>query len=419
MSARSAEAFDGDRGALGQVMPRTVHRCRTVARVIRSANVALILACLGIACSAAAQNNRMTGIPLTTEIHLQDPGWWPTKGAPSRKAYAGTAVCAQCHSDIAATYRETGMAHAAMPASESQLLQRNTSLALQLGLFIDKIVTTPSSSTFVVSDGISAISRSLGWEFGKGLMGQTYVYENGGAFYEAHLSFFTSIHGLDITPGQIRSTPATIEQAAARRMPPEEAPMCFGCHTTEATVNHSFDPHKSVMGVGCEDCHGPGASHAAVMSLGGEGGSATQIFNPARLDPVDSVDFCGACHRTWQDVVMGGFAKTGTFTVRFAPYRLENSRCWGTNGDARLTCIACHDPHKPLVTDAGSYDRACLQCHILRRPKKLARHPGAACPVAVKNCVTCHMPKYVPPGLHYAFVDHWIRIVRPGQPYPN
>lgn len=190
-------------------------------------------------------------------------------------------------------------------------------------------------------------------------------------------------------------------------------------------MDNSFDPHKSVLGAdhgrlrgGCEQCHGPGASHAALMTIGIDRKSATEIFNPAQLDPVDSVDFCGACHRTWQDVVMNGFDKTGTFSVRFAPYRLENSRCWG-KGDARLTCIACHDPHKPLVTDAASYDHVCLQCHAMPGEKRLMGHTVAACPTASKNCVACHMPKYAPAALHYPVHRHWIRIVRPGQPYPN
>jgi len=380
--------------------------------------VLMLAASCGVCFGALWQATGLSGVPLTTEMHVEDPGWWPTKGTAPRKAYAGNVVCAQCHSAIAATYAETGMSHAAMLTSASAALQQHRDISFRLSPFSDKILTTPSSSVFVASDGHSTISRPLGWAFGEGLMGQTYVYENAGAFFEAHLSFFSSIQGLDITPGQIRSTPADIEQAAGRRMSTEEARLCFGCHTTESTVNNSFDPHNSVLGVGCEQCHGPGASHAALMTIGVEGKSPTEIFNPAQLDPVDSVDFCGACHRTWQDVVMNGFAKTGMFNVRFAPYRLENSRCWG-KGDARLTCTACHDPHKPLVTDASSYDQACLRCHVLRGEKRIAGHAGVACPVTVKDCVTCHMPKYEPPGLHYKFTDHWIRVVRSGQTYPN
>jgi hypothetical protein len=142
------------------------------------------------------------------------------------------------------------------------------------------------------------------------------------------------------------------------------------------------------------------------------------IFNPARLGTVASVDFCGACHRTWQDVVGNGLMGVGVFNVRFAPYRLENSRCWKQQ-DTRITCVACHDPHKPLVQEAESYDSRCLQCHLLRGAKKDPGLPGKACPVAASKCVTCHMPKYEPPNLHSSFTDHWIRVVHPGKPYPD
>jgi hypothetical protein len=33
--------------------------------------------------------------------------------------------------------------------------------------------------------------------------------------------------------------------------------------------------------------------------------------------------------------------------------------------------------------------------------------------------VSCHMPKVDVPEMHYAFTDHWIRIVRPGETYPD
>jgi len=387
-------------------------------------NASRIALTLGIALFAGAcfaalfQTGGLSGIPLTTEMHVQNAGWWPTKGEAPRKEYAGTAACAQCHSAIAATYATAQMAHAAVPAAASEALQTHDHLSLQLGPFFDKIVTTRDSSVLTVSAANSRISRTLEWAFGEGFMGQTYVYEESGAFYEAHLSFFTAPEALDITPGQFRSVPASLDDAAGRRMTEDEARRCFGCHTTASTVGNQFDPHDSVPGVGCESCHGPGASHVVLMSLGTPGKGATEIFNPGKLDPVDSVDFCGACHRTWQDVVASGFVRTGVFNVRFAPYRLENSRCWGT-GDARLTCLACHDPHKPLVTDPASYDAACLRCHVLRGAKKVADHPGAACPVATGNCSTCHMPKYEPPGLHYKFTDHWIRVVHPGKPYPG
>jgi hypothetical protein len=145
------------------------------------------------------------------------------------------------------------------------------------------------------------------------------------------------------------------------------------------------------------------------MSLQAGEREATFIFNPARLKPVESVEFCGACHRTAWDVALAG--SKGIFNLRFQPYRLETSRCWG-KGDARLTCVACHDPHQPLVHDLASYDERCLSCHAAPAASKVTHdRRGAVCPVATRNCASCQIRKYVFLGMHVIFTYHRICIV--------
>jgi hypothetical protein len=39
--------------------------------------------------------------------------------------------------------------------------------------------------------------------------------------------------------------------------------------------------------------------------------------------------------------------------------------------------------------------------------------------VATKDCVSCHMPKLGPPAAHFKFTDHFIRVVRQNETYPN
>jgi formate-dependent nitrite reductase cytochrome c552 subunit len=41
------------------------------------------------------------------------------------------------------------------------------------------------------------------------------------------------------------------------------------------------------------------------------------------------------------------------------------------------------------------------------------------CAVAKANCVSCHMPKVKLANEHITFTDHFIRIVRAGEPYPD
>ncbi len=366
--------------------------------------------------SSSPQSN---SISLPTELRVRGSGWWPTKGQPSRADYTGPDACTECHELKSETAQSTAMLHAATRTSESKNLREHDHLSFQTGPYTYQLLTTKEKSTLTISNATSSLSVDLLWALGSGHMGQTFLYQQNATFFESHVSFYNAPQALDITPGQPRTIPATLTDAAGRAIPPNEARLCFGCHTTASATENHFDSSPAYPGVTCEACHGPGAQHVAAATAKTEKRGSGLIFNPAKLARVDYVDFCGACHRTWQDVISGHLIEAGLFNVRFAPYRLENSKCWA-EGDARITCVACHDPHKPLSHDFASYDANCLACHASNATeKKSANLPGAACPVAAKNCVTCHMPKVEPPNLHSAFTDHWIRISKPGSTYPE
>ena len=384
-----------------------------------------------------ADKNTASGVMPSrlTESRFKDPGWWPTRGDRSRNEYAGSAACAECHVSESKSFRKTAMAHAASRAHGSDSLQL-APLAFEIGPYRYQITDTGSKSILKISKGVTSQSVELGWAFGMGRMAQTYVYEQNGNYYESHLSFYTALQALDITPGHPRTLPPNLEEGAGRRISVEEKRRCFGCHTTESMTNNQFDPKDLVLGVNCESCHGPAAAHVAAAKAGDSELAIKSIVNPAHLNPVESADFCGACHRTWQDVVADGPVRRGALNIRFAPYRMENSRCWKEGkGDARMTCLTCHDPHEPLVEDPAAYDAKCLQCHraasvagATETPdtkiadEHSANHVGehrTACPVGVKLCVARHMPRFNNPAFHFSFTDHWIRIAEPGAPLPD
>lgn len=354
---------------------------------------------------------------MATEDRVQSPGWWPTKGTAPRREFVGAAECAKCHSKEAQAQAATPMAHASTQAANSEILHDHAGLSLQLGPYDYQVSYNNDATTYSVSNTHDSISAPLAWAFGFGQKGQTYLYQRNGAFYESRLSFYKTLQNLDLTTGHSTTTPDNLESALGRRLDVEEARHCFGCHTTASSTDNRFDPAQLTPGVTCESCHGPGAKHVATMKTGKIEDGRRAILNPAPLSPFASVDFCGACHRTWADVLQAG--TVGVINARFQPYRLESSRCW-RQGDARLTCTACHNPHQQLVRDAGSYDQNCLSCHLASPTAKPTRdHPGAACPVSIKNCVTCHMPQVELPTLHAPFTDHRIRIASPDAPYPN
>jgi len=317
----------------------------------------------------------------------------------------------------AATQPDTPMAGAATPAGSASLLRKHDLLMFHSGTYEFQISAGGDGPVYSVSDGRNSLQQVLAWAFGTGEVGQTYVFQKEGKFYESRVSFYPGVQGLDLTLGHHAPTANDLAGALGRLMAGPEARLCFGCHTTASTTNGQFDATRLIPGVTCEACHGPGARHIIAMKQKQIEPGLQAILNPGKLGPVDSVDFCGACHRTAWDVALA--SPVGIANVRFQPYRLEKSRCWG-KGDARLTCVACHDPHQQLVRDPSAYDKQCLSCHLSGSDAESTRgHPGKACPRSTSKCVTCHMAKYEIPGSHAQFTDHWIRIVRENAPYPD
>jgi hypothetical protein len=393
-------------------------RHRLPLRVRPALGLLLVTSLLCVA--LAGQGPRSSQVSLPSDDRAQSPGWWPTKATAPRASYVGTAECAKCHEKQALSYIQMAMSQASTPAAYSQILLGRNSIAADRPPYNYEIARHNGTLIYSVTHGEDSLAEPLQWAFGLGHKGQTYIYQHNGAFYETRLSFYRSLDALDLTTGHSTATPDALDSALGRRLSAEEARRCFSCHTTASANAGRFDPTTHVTpGVTCEACHGPGAAHVIAMKTGKIEAGHRAILNPLKLDSYASVDFCGACHRTWADVVQGGF--TGVINVRFQPYRLESSRCWqATKGDARLTCTACHNPHQELNLNPTSYDQNCLACHAASPEEKpVSNRPGAACPIAKQDCVTCHMPPVEVPSMHATFADHRIRIAHKDEPYPN
>jgi Cytochrome c554 and c-prime len=371
---------------------------------------------------ALAQKQDNPQAPQLTTQRLRGEGWWPTKTGAAPEDYVGTARCAACHKQMARTQQETPMARAAWRASETEALRSNPKLSLSTPPFQTVITHDRTSINYVVSGRGDSISAKLLWAIGDGVKGQTFILSYLGTLFESQLSYFPSIGGLDITPEHPRTPPEFLEAALGAPQTELAAQQCFACHTTASSVRQHFDPDHATPGVTCEACHGPGARHVKAIEAKQLKTAAEAILDAGSFGPVDLVDFCGACHRAPLDVAAAKI--NNPLNIRFQPYRLSKSRCW-SRPDPRITCIACHDPHVPLVRGAAFYDAKCLACHgtatadaatgIAR--DRLHSRPSA-CPVSTEHCVSCHMPKFEDPQFHGSFTDHDIRIVRPGDPYP-
>jgi Cytochrome c554 and c-prime len=343
--------------------------------------------------------------------------WRPGGRDNSGVRYVGSETCAVCHAKEAAAQPSTPMGRAAQPASDCDILRARPRLGFRNGRYEYRITREGEGSVYTVSDGVSNVSEPILFCFGQGAAGQTYIFRHRGAYYESRVSFFQTLDGLDVTIEHPRAEPASLEDALGRQMTNEAARGCFACHTTAAAGATGFQLERVSAGVSCEACHGPGERHVAAVKA--KETKNLHIYNPASLDGLElSQEFCGSCHQSF-DTVMGLENQGGAANVRFQPYRIFNSRGHLTE-DRRMSCVACHDPHGPLERDPVKYDASCLTCHLTtpKEPKTRAR-TAAACPVATKGCVTCHMPGVELPSMHFKFTDHWVRIARPGQPVPR
>ena len=340
--------------------------------------------------------------------------WRPTRELTGVRD-VGSSACAQCHAPLTEKRLANLMSRALEAVESSEILKAHPRLSFRVGRYNYQIARSGNRSTYTISDGTNSISEPILFCFGQGKAGQTYVFRHGEIFYESRVSYYQEIQGLDFTILHPRSEPVSLEEGLGRPMTMEAAQGCFACHSTSAVVNAQLQLDHLIPGVTCEGCHGPGEKHIASIKAGNRN---LRIFNPAKMDADElSQEFCGACHVSFEKALLMP-KQGGMNNLRYQPYRIFNSR--GHSGDARISCVACHDPHDKLAEGAAYYDSKCLACHVTTRDQgKTAARSAPACPVSKQKCTTCHMPKIDLPGAHGKFTDHWIRIVKAGEAIPN
>jgi hypothetical protein len=383
----------------------------TAKKKLQLAVLLIFLAALGASFTRLVQAQNSTPSPVAD--------WRPNHAANGWR-FVGSKACAECHTAKVKTQAATHMGRALFAPEKADILRDNPKLSYRNGQYNYLLTRDGNRTIYTVSDGINTLSLPIFSVFGDADMGQTYVLQYKDKYYEGRVSYYPDIKGLDITMGHVPRPPVTLVEAMGREMKMDETRACFGCHSTNALNGRNLQLDQMIEGITCEQCHGPGEKHVAAMQAGDL--DQKQIFNPKKLSTDDLSNFCGTCHRTWEQVAVLGIR--GVMNVRFQPYRLTNSKCYDPD-DKRISCLACHDPHEPRKRDAAFFDSKCTACHsaatkaapaaFQEEGKRVARR----CPVGKANCVSCHMPKVEIPGSHFHFSDHHIRIARPGDPYPN
>jgi len=196
-------------------------------------------------------------------------------------------------------------------------------------------------------------------------------------------------------------------------------------------------------GIDCQRCHGPGERHIETVARAGKPEEIrAAIVNPKRLSPDRELEVCMQCHlETTTDALphairrldrgpfsylagqpLGDFRLTfdraggmgDRFEIAYGAYRMRQSRCF-LESQGKLRCTTCHDPHNIPRGEAATvrYNAICRDCHraaFERMAAPLAGHTGGA------NCVSCHMPKRrTDDAVHVVMTDHLIRRRQPAE----
>lgn len=243
--------------------------------------------------------------------------------------------------------------------------------------------------------------------FGSGLRGLTPVsFAPDRRLRELRLSFSHAADGWMPTPGGEGD-----DDPLGDLDTPEESANCLGCHTTALAWNADdrFDPHRAVLGVTCERCHGPGIAHVEAQANGGDPGP---IFHPGQLNPAEAAAFCGQCHRQPTDIEPREILARDPALARHAGASLMMSACFRESPPERtITCTECHDPHRPEPAGADRTRAVCSRCH--EDAASLHRFTLTA----ASDCAACHLPTEREAFHGTPFTDHWIRV--PGEAAPT
>ena len=393
--------------------------------------------------------------------------WWfmrqpagPTSGSEplslqAASLYADPAVCAQCHSEIAATYQKTGMGRsfrsvrsekdlgAAAPAQPFYHAASKSffNMVFRNGAWFQRRWQTGFDGQETNID-----EKRVDYLLGSGNHSRTLLHlTEQNTLQELPLGWYSEKGGFwAMNPGYDRP-----DYAGSVRPIFYE---CMFCHNGYPKVPEG--PQRDTAqatyiqplpeGIDCQRCHGPGQSHVDKASQGDSAEVVrAAITNPARLNPDREIEVCLQCHLETSNQKLphaivrldrAPFSyrpgqpladfkvnfdrapgKNTGFEIAQAGYRLRESQCFlksGLKSKGQLRCTSCHNPHDiPRGTEAVShYNQVCAGCHPSGASlSKGSMHTEGA------NCVNCHMPRRrTDDAVHVVMTDHFIARRPPG-----
>lgn len=312
-------------------------------------------------------------------------------------------VCADCHFEQTELFSLTGHARTLHRANSEESRELLRKMGESVAGRDDALSVNSIGERITIEHRMGDVSRrlNLDWCFGSGEHARTWIGMLPDSWGERDLiefrwSWFHELNDFDLTPGQPKVKGADYYAALGVLFDAPKARRCFSCHSTVLPQESGHTEFNEVHpGVTCQRCHGTRKSHVESQGEIQEGFWRT-------ASQKESINRCGECHRIAEDQDPEKIDPANAEIVRFQPVGLSQSPCF--RGSQELTCLTCHDPHRPLRDQDSTGLWQCAQCH------DGTERNHALCSAGHRDdCLTCHMPK-VRTFDAIDFTDHWIRI---------
>ncbi len=361
---------------------------------------------------------------------------WSVEGARAEtSSYAPPAACQGCHSRVAGDYHHVSMARTFGRLDASPVIEdytNNTFFHEKSKQFYRVIrrgghVFQERYEEEQPGREVRSMELEATHVIGSGQHSRTYLHLSAsGQLIQLPLSWYAQEKRWAMSPGYDQKSNFGFTRVIDAG--------CLFCHNAyPAGVSGKFAaravwPADLPSGIDCQRCHGPGARHVRLASIGASAALVqAAIVNPKRLTPRLQLDVCLQCHlqttsgplphalhrfgrdvfsyrpgEPLQDYIVqfdhpAGSGRGDKFEVNSAGYRLLQSACF-LKSAGKLTCTTCHSPHLAQPASAG----ACLQCHAPHQER------------GRKDCVACHMPRRrAEDAVHVVLTDHRIRRTPP------
>jgi tetratricopeptide (TPR) repeat protein len=380
--------------------------------------------------------------------------------AQPKAEYVDPSLCARCHADIAATFRQTGMGRSFHRVNASDRTEGFTNHNTLYNGASDRYYTMLEREGKLYEQRYqigfegqqtNRIEKQIDYVVGSGDHARTYLHLTAeGKLIELPVSWYSELGGYwGMTPGYDR-----LDQSDFRR---PIAYQCMFCHNaypslkSQALVSEDHETFGDTIpeGIDCQRCHGPGSAHVKAAGSSDKNPEAIRnsIVNPGRLTRERQMDVCMQCHLETSSSPLphsilkidrgifsyrpgeplrnyelsfdhkAGIGFDNRMEVAQQAYRLRKSACFLKS---QMTCITCHDPHEELTGREATmhYVAVCVGCHSTAHAseKPEARDAKSNSETGEPNCLTCHMWKRrTDDAVHVVMTDHFIQRLKPSR----